>query len=194
MFQESIFDVKSLRAAVENQHSGSLQSDLETLLKEYNSLLSVLRTVEKERDAFCEISKQAQSGLKSLEEEIRGKSKEQDATVAELFGANKHIVDAGNEIVELQSLLRRREIQRQALEQKIRELETVALGMISEAHKEHLDERIAELEQELELVSQEKASLLCKGDAMRATIQVCNSPNISHPSGFVAVLSCRCLL
>ena len=99
MFQESIFDVKSLRAAVENQHSGSLQSDLEALLKEQDALLSVLQTVEKERDAFSEISKQAQAGLKSLEEEIRGKSKEPNATVAELLTANKHIVDAGNEIV-----------------------------------------------------------------------------------------------
>jgi chromosome segregation ATPase len=184
MFQESIIDVKSLRAAVENQHSGSPQSYLEALLKEHD----VLRTVEKERDAFCEISKQAQAGLKSLEEEIRGKNKELDATVAELLAANKHIVDAGNEIVELQSLLRQRDIQQQALEQKIRELETVALGMTSKAHKENLDERIAELEQELKLVSQERASLLCEGNAMRATIQVCNCPNISYPSGFAAVL------
>ena len=42
MFQESIFDVKSLRAAVENQHSGSLRSDLEALLNEHDSLFSVL--------------------------------------------------------------------------------------------------------------------------------------------------------
>lgn len=170
--------MKSLRAAAENQYFGSLQSDLQALVKDHDSLFSVLQTVEKERDAFCEVSKQAQAGLKSLEEAIRGKSNELEATAAELLAANKHIVDAGNEIAELESLLRQRESQQQALEQNIRELESEALGSISKSHKEKLDERIAELEQELELVSQEKASLICKGDAMHATIQVCDSQKI----------------
>ncbi|KAG0571893.1 hypothetical protein KC19_VG051600 [Ceratodon purpureus] len=170
--QESIVDVKSLRAAAENQHFGRLQYDLDASVKEHDSLFSVLHTVEKERDAFCEVSKQAQAGLKSLEEEIRGKSNELEETAAELLAANKHIVDAGNEIAELQSLLQQHESQQEALEQNIRELQSEALGLIPKSYKEKLDERIAELEQELELVSQEKASLVCKGDAMHATIQV----------------------
>ena len=180
-FQESIVDVKSLRAAADNQHFGRLQYDLDALVKEHDSLFSVLHTVEKERDAFCDVSKQAQAGLKSLEEEIRGKSNELEETAAELLAANKHIVDAGNEIAELQSQLQQHESQQEALEQNIRELQSEALGLIPKSYKEKLDERIAELEQELELVSQEKASLVCKGDAMHATIQVCNSPEKHRP-------------
>ena len=96
-----------------------------------------------------------------LQVEIRRKSNELEATAAELLTAHKHIVDAGNDIAQLQSLLGRREKQQQALEQKIRELESEALGSISTSHKDRLDERIEELEQELELISQEKASHIC---------------------------------
>ena len=178
MFQESIIDVKSLRAAAENQHFKSLQSDLEALMKEHDSLFSVLQTVEKERDAFCEVSKLAQAGLKSLEEEIRKKTNELDAAATELLAANKHIVDASNEIAELQSLLTQREGQQQALEQSIRELESEVMGAISKSRKDKLEERIAELEQELELVSRERSNLICKGEAMHATIQVWSIPKV----------------
>ena len=192
MFQESIIDVKSLRAAVENQHSGSPQSDLEALLKEHDALLSVLRTVEKERDAFCKILKQAQAGLKSLEEEIRGKSKELDATVGEHLAANRHIVDAGNEIVERQFLFRQREIQQHVLEQKIMELETVALGMISKAHKENLDE--------LRNSSKNWNWFLKKKLAFSVKEMPCELPSryaiaqTFHILQVLLLLSCRCLL
>lgn len=175
--------MKSLRAAAEKQCSGSLQSDLEALVKKHDSSFSVLQTVEQERDAFYVVSKLVQAGLKSLEEEIRGKSNELEETATELLVANKHIVDAGNEIAELQSLLAQRECEQQALEQNIRELESEAVGAISKFQEEKLEERIAELEHELDLVSQEKASLICKGEAMHATIQVCSSPK------FIDVLS-----
>lgn len=174
-FQESVIDVKSLRAAAENQHFGSLQSDLEALVKEHDSLFSVLQAVQKERDAFCEVSKAAQADLKSLEEEIRGRNDELEASESDLLAANKQIADAGNEIAELQSLLTQRESQQQALLQNIKDLEKEAVGAISKVQKEKLEERIAELEQELELVSREKASLVCKGEAMHATIQVCSN-------------------
>ena len=39
-------------------------------------------------------------------------------------------------------------MQQQVFEQKIRELETEALGMISEAHKEKFDEQITELKKQ----------------------------------------------
>jgi len=168
--------VKSLRADAENQHFGSLQSDLEVLVKEHDSLFSVLQALQKERDGFCEVSKAAQADLKSLEEEIRGKNDELEATESGLLAAKKQIVDAGTEIAELRSLLRQRENQQQALEQNIKDLEDGAVGAISKVHKEKLEERIDKLEQELELVSQEKVRLICKGEAMHVTIQVCSNP------------------
>jgi len=54
-------------------------------VKEHDSLFSVLQTHEKERDAFSEVSKQSQIGLKSLDEEIRWN--EFEATAAELLTA-----------------------------------------------------------------------------------------------------------
>lgn len=170
--QESVIDMKSLRSAAEIQQCGSVQSKLEVIMKEHESLFSSLQIVQKERDAFSELSKSAQADLKSLEAEISGKSNALQATESNLLAANQKIVDAGNEIAELQSVVVQHERQQQALEQKIRDLESESMGAISKEQKEKLEERIAELEQELALVSQERANLISKGEAMHATIQV----------------------
>ena len=56
----------SLRAAVKDQDFGSLRSNLEALVKEHDSLFSILQIVDKEIDAFREVFKQSQAGLNNL--------------------------------------------------------------------------------------------------------------------------------
>lgn len=170
--QESVVDVKALKAILQNNHLLSPQSDLAALTKEYSSLLSILQMVQHERDSFCENSKLAQADLKCFEEEMSRKTKELEATEENLHSAKIKIVNAGKEVADLQLLLSEREKEQQVLEQRIKDLEGEALAEMSEAEKDKLKERIAELEEELKIVAEEKASLICKGDAMHATIQV----------------------
>lgn len=188
--QESVVDVKALKAILQNNHLLSPQSDLAALTKEYNSLLNSLQMVQNERDSFCQISKLAQADLKCFEEEMSRKSKELEATEENLHSAKIKIVNAGNEVADLQLLLSEREKEQQALEQRIKDLEGEALAEMSEAEKDKLKERIAELEEELKIVAEEKASLICKGDAMHATIQVISFLTFDIPATLDPLYRC----
>lgn len=135
-------------------------------------LLMAIQTVQGERDTFCEISKEAEVNLKLFEEEIRCKSEEIEDAKKNLNFANSKLLNAGDKIAELQSLLLQREIEQQTLEQTLEALEGEALASDAVDEREMFSEKIKKLMEALRETTEEKAVLVQKGEVMHTTIQV----------------------